>query len=80
MLHWRSHSIAEVDLVLERDGMLYPIEVKLTSHPARKDTTGITAFRKTYPNQKIAQGLVICPCEHFMKISELDYALPWGTM
>ena len=80
MFHWRSHSIAEVDLVLERDGMLYPIEVKLTSHPARKDTTGITAFRKTYSNQKIAKGLVICPCEHFMKISELDYALPWDTL
>jgi len=80
MSHWRSHSAAEVDLVLERNGVLYPVEIKLTSHPARKDTTGITAFRKTYPKQKIAQGLVICPCEQFMKISEFDYALPWDTM
>lgn len=80
MYHWRSYGGAEVDLILEMDGILFPIEIKLTSNPARRDTVGITAFRKTYPNQKIAPGLVICPCEKFMKISDQDYALPWDTL
>lgn len=80
MYHWRSYGGAEVDLILEMDGMLFPIEVKLTSNPARRDTVGISAFRKTYPNHKIASGLVICPCEKFIKISEQDYALPWDTL
>lgn len=79
MYHWRCHSKAEVDLILERDGKLFPIEIKLTSNPAKKDTTGITAFRKTYHNQTITPGLVICPCQEFKKISESDYALPWDT-
>jgi hypothetical protein len=79
MYHWRCHSGAEVDLLLERDGKFFPVEVKLTSNPTAKDTSGITAFRKTYNQLKIAPGLVICPCEKLRKISELDYAIPWDT-
>jgi len=33
--HWRSHGGAEVDLLLERDGVFHPIEAKLTSRPSR---------------------------------------------
>lgn len=79
MYHWRKHSSYEVDMLLERDGIIYPIEMKLTSNPRKKDTSGITGFRKTYPSLNIAPGLVICPCERFMKISENDYALPWDS-
>jgi len=78
--HWRSHGGAEVDFILERNGVLFPIEVKLKSRPGRSDTTGITAFRKTYPNLRIAPGLVIAPCERFEQISEHDYCLPWDTI
>ena len=80
MYHWQSHGGAEVDLILERDGIFYPIEVKMTSSPSRDDTKSITAFRKTYPKLNISPGLVICPTENFHKISENDYALPWDTL
>ncbi len=77
--HWRSHGASEVDLILEQNGAFYPIEVKLTSNPTTKDVRGITAFRKTYPNLKIAPGLIICPCEKFSRISEGNYAIPWDA-
>lgn len=32
LYHWRSHGGAEVDLVLERDGTRFPIEIMLTKH------------------------------------------------
>ena len=79
LYHWRSHGGAEVDLLLERDGVFFPMEIKLTSNPGRRDTNGISAFRRTYPNLRIAPGLVLTPCERFQKISEKDYALPWDT-
>jgi predicted AAA+ superfamily ATPase len=75
--HWRIHSGSEVDLVLERDGVLYPIEIKLSSRPTRKDTRGITALRKNYPALDIAPGLVISPVESLEQLSENDYAMPW---
>lgn len=77
MFHWRSTGGAEVDLLLERDGVFYPIEVKATSAPSRRDTTGITAFRKTYPDLRIAPGLVIAPTEKILQLSNHDWAIPW---
>lgn len=78
--HWRSHGGAECDLLLERDGILYPIEIKATSRPSRGDTSGLRAFRETYPSLQIAPGLVIAPNERFQQLSENDYALPWDSM
>jgi len=78
--HWRSHSGAELDILLERDGVFYPVEIKAKSNPTKSDTKGISALRKAYPKLKIAPGLVICPCEKFVKISENDYALPWDSV
>lgn len=80
MYHYRAAGGAEVDLILERDGWLFPIEIKLTSNPTAKHTSGITAFRKAHPNLKIADGLIICPCEKFAKISKNEYALPWDIL
>ncbi|HET6428170.1 MAG TPA: ATP-binding protein [Phycisphaerae bacterium] len=79
LYHWRSHGGGEVDLLLERDGRLYPIEAKLASRPVRDDTRGITALRNTYPSLPIAPGLIISPAERFTRISETEYALPWDS-
>lgn len=77
MYHWRTHREAEVDIVLERDGIFYPIEIKATARPSRRDTSGIRAFRNTYPDIQIAKGLVVAPTETFIQLSENDYAMPW---
>jgi predicted AAA+ superfamily ATPase len=77
MYHWRSAGGAEVDLILERDGVLYPIEIKGTSNPARRDASGIHAFRKSYPRLRIAPGLIIAPMEHERRLSEETVAIPW---
>jgi hypothetical protein len=77
MYHWRTHRDAEVDVVLERDGIFYPIEIKATGRPSRRDTSGIRAFRSTYSDIKIAKGLVVAPTDAFIQLSEDDYAIPW---
>jgi predicted AAA+ superfamily ATPase len=78
--HWRSYGGAEVDLLLERDGMFYPIEVKLHSRPHRKDTKGLAAFREAHPHLRIAPGLVIAPTDSLLPLSESDWALPWDAV
>ena len=79
LYHWRSHGGAEVDLILERDGIFFPIEIKMTANPARRHASGLSAFRKTYAQLTIAPGLVIAPCRRFEQIAEQDFALPWDT-
>jgi len=75
--HWRSHGGAEVDLLLERDGILFPIEVKATARPGSGDARGIAAFRAAYPRRRIAHGLVLAPTETVARLSEGVTALPW---
>jgi len=75
--HYRSYSGSECDLVLERDGKFYPIEIKAKSRPTIKDLKGITAFRKEHPNLNIQKGLIIAPTEEAYAISKDDLVIPW---
>ena len=79
MYHWRSHGGAEVDLLLERDGKFYPIEVKANSHPGKKEGMGIEAFRETYPTLDIQPGLIIAPTDQTYPISEVIFVIPWDS-
>jgi len=78
--HWRSAGGAEVDLLLERDGRFFPVEVKLSSHPSRRDTSGIAAFRRAYPGLPVAPGMVVAPVSRPFRLSESDWAVPWNPI
>ena len=78
--HWRLHSGAEVDLILERDGKLYPIEIKAKSKVTSNDARNIHTFRKLYPHLNIQKGLIIAPCDTPYAISENDWVIPWDTL
>jgi hypothetical protein len=77
LYHWRRHSGAEVDLVLERDGILYPIEIKSKSTPSRRDVQGLQAFREAFKGRKIGPGLVIAPTADAYHLSDNDIVVPW---
>ena len=55
--HWRAHSGAEVDLLLERDGMFVAVEAKSAARVSRGDTRGIRSFRETYPRLNGSSGI-----------------------
>ena len=75
--HWRSAGGAEVDLLLERDGRMFPIEIKGRTKVSGTDTRGITAFRGAYPHLKVAPGLVISLCDQVERLNAQDLSLPW---
>ncbi len=79
LYHWRASTGAEVDCIIERDGWLHPIEVKLTAQPTRKQTLGLQAFRKAHPDQRIGHGLMLCAVDQPRWISEDVLALPWNV-
>lgn len=78
--HWRLHSGAEVDIILERDGKFYPIEIKAKSKPTTADAKNIHSFRKNYPHLRIQKGLIIAPTEKIYPITENDWVLPWDIL
>jgi predicted AAA+ superfamily ATPase len=78
--HWRSQASAEVDLILEMDGALYPIEIKCKTVLSKHDARGILAFRESYPRQKIQPGLILYPGKTCYNVHESVIALPWDAV
>lgn len=76
--HWRAAGGAEVDLLLERDGTLYPIEIKLTANPTRRTASGILAFRAAHPQRRVANGIVLCAVEEPRWVADEVLAMPWN--
>ena len=74
--HWRSAGGAEVDLLLERDGLFHLIEVKLTSRPSRRDASGMRAFAESYPHLRIGHRLVIHGGPDLERLDEDTLAVP----
>lgn len=77
--HWRSHAGAELDLLIEIDNVYYPIEIKCKTRPTRSDIRGILAFRETYPDIKLAPGLVICSVNQITPLGDNCFAVPFDS-
>ncbi len=74
--HWRRHSGAEVDLLLERDGTFWPIEIKAASRVTMADARGIHAFRAAYPNLRHGVGIIVAAVEEASRLSEDVLVVP----
>jgi uncharacterized protein len=80
LYHFRSYSGAEVDLIMEFNGTLFPIEIKMKSNPSRMDVKGFASFRKCFPHERMHTGLVICSTESARMIADDVLAVPWWTV
>jgi len=78
--HFRSYYGAEVDLILELNGTLFPIEIKAKSNPDRKDILGFAALRDCFPHERIHNGLLVCSIEEPRKLSDTVLAVPWSVL
>ena len=76
--HWRTNAGAEVDLIIERDGMFFPIEFKAKTNPTRGDARGILQFTKDYPGLKVQKGLVIHGGTEIIPLGSHAMAVPWN--
>jgi len=78
--HFRTYSGAEVDCIIEHNGLLFLVEIKATSQPTKKHTSGFRSFRECFPNAKIAGELIVCSVPEPVRISETCMAVPWWQL
>lgn len=78
--HWRTNGGAEVDLVMDIDGYLYPIEIKCQTRLTANDARGIRAFRDTYGSDRVKTGLIIYAGDVCREISDCTVCIPWNTL
>lgn len=76
---WRTASGVEVDIVVENAGKLVPIEVKLSSTPARKMAASIKSFQNDFKD-KAPEGYVIHPGDVRLPLGSGIIALPFGEL
>ena len=76
LFHWRATTGEEVDLVIEADGSLLPIEVKSTTRPRFRDAKNLLIFRKLYPDLS-RLGLVLHTGTAVKRLAPGVLAAPW---
>lgn len=76
ILYWRTAAGEEVDLVVEADGRLLPIEVKATSRPRIKDAAHLRSFRSEYGGEARA-GLLLHTGDAVEWLLPDVLAVPW---
>ena len=75
ILHWRTTQNEEVDFVVERDGKVFPIEVKSGERARLDDVKPIQKFFKEY-GKTVPHGLVLYQGSKLEEIADRIWAVP----
>lgn len=78
LFFYRDRDMKEVDLIIEKDGLLHPIEIKKKSAPDRNDIKNFSAL--SAHGAKVGQGAVICLAGTHYPITKDVEAVPVGCL
>jgi len=74
--HYRQHSGAEVDLVVDINNKLLPVEIKAASSVGLRDTLSIRGFQEKV-GKRAEPGIIIYAGKRAMRLNELCLAVPF---
>ncbi len=74
LYYYRDSDQREIDLIIEQDGELQPIEIKKTASPKANAGRHFSVLEKT--NKAVAQGNIICMVEDLMPLDKQNWAVP----
>ena len=74
--YWRTKQGDEVDLMIEKNGKRFAIEVKATENPSWEDFAGLAKFKKKHT---IQEGWLICRTQRPQAFGQFT-AIPWQEL
>ena len=75
VFYYRDKDRNEIDLILESDGQLYPVEIKKSANPGKD---AIAAFRKLADaGRKVGPGGVVCCATEYLPLDANNSIVPW---
>lgn len=77
VFYWRSHDGLEVDLLVQAQGKLHPIEIKLTATPTLRHAEGLRKLAALFPSEQISSGKVVCGIKEETPLVGGVTATPW---
>jgi len=76
--YYRDKDGAEIDLLFETDGSLYPVEIKLGASPKKDWIKHFSVLDKA--SQTVGPGAVLCLCRESFPIDRNTVAIPVGCI
>jgi predicted AAA+ superfamily ATPase len=76
--HYRQHSGAEVDLVVEYNGRWFPVEIKAASRVGPRDATSIGVFQGAV-GPAAAPGLIVYAGDTLQRLGDRCLAVPFDA-
>jgi len=74
MTYYRDTNQKEIDVVIEENGVLHPIEIKKTSNPERRLVKAFNVLNVS--SNELGKGLVICMTDRTFPIDENNFMVP----
>lgn len=74
MTYYRDTNQKEIDVVIEENGVLHPIEIKKATNPERKIVKAFDVLNVS--SNELGKGLVICMTDRTFPIDENNYMVP----
>jgi predicted AAA+ superfamily ATPase len=79
LFFWRSHDGLEVDLIIQINNRLYPVEIKCSATPKPGFLAPLNHFRKMAGSfLPVAEGLLVCQAVEQAPLPEGNQCLPWN--
>lgn len=72
---YRDRDQKEIDVVIDEDGKLYPIEIKMTGNPTKTMGKNFSVLNHI-PNKEVQPGIILCQYDKKMYLAENIIALP----
>jgi len=74
VFYYRDFDQKEIDLIIEENGKLQPIEIKKSSNPKSNATRNFKVLNKS--DKEVDVGNIICMCNDLMPISDNEWLVP----
>jgi uncharacterized protein len=75
LYHYRQHSGAEVDLIVELNGKYFPLEFKASSRVRPADAAGMDIFREKH-GDRVGTGLILYAGRESVRLNSKTLAVP----
>lgn len=71
---YRDKEQKEIDLIIEQNGKLYPIEIKKSANPTKEMTANFKVLEKV---KEVGEGAIICMYDRIINLDEKNKVIPY---
>lgn len=78
LTYYRDSNAKEIDVIVEKNGMIHPLEIKKSANPDRREVKKYQVLDKT--GLDCGSGGIVCMCEEVIPIDEKNCFIPCNLL